>query len=321
VRAAPPRGVEVRALIAYTNHGGEKNLRALELRLLGAGVIVARTANDLARYHGKMMIIDRSVLYLLAFNFTQLDMERSRSFGIITKNRKYVQEAVKLFEADSKRQEYTPAVPNVIVSPLNARKQLAEFIKGAKRELLIYDPKISDPAMIRLLEDCAKNGIDIKCIGTVRKTSKLPLHKLTGMRLHTRAIIRDGQHVFLGSQSLRTLELDGRREIGLIFKEHTIAGKLIKIFQQDWDASEHRKEEKTVETGPAYAKVAKRVAKAVTENLPSVTPVVEGVAKEIGAEVDLNTEELEETVRNAVKDAVKQAVKGVVREAVGQQRN
>ena len=36
------------ALIAYTNHGGEKGLRKLEMRLLEAGV----TEADLARLHG-----------------------------------------------------------------------------------------------------------------------------------------------------------------------------------------------------------------------------------------------------------------------------
>src|SRR5262245_119892 len=56
--AAVARGVVVRALIANTNRGGEKSLRKLELRLLDAGVTVARTADDLTRYHGKMMVID-----------------------------------------------------------------------------------------------------------------------------------------------------------------------------------------------------------------------------------------------------------------------
>src|SRR5882762_4395073 len=71
------RGVHVHALIAYTNRGGEKNLRKLEMQLLAAGVTVARTADDLARYHGKFMIIDRRDLYLLAFNFTHLDIDHS----------------------------------------------------------------------------------------------------------------------------------------------------------------------------------------------------------------------------------------------------
>ena len=50
LEAAVARGVVVRALIAHTNRGGEKLLRKLELRLLDAGVTVARTADDLPRY-------------------------------------------------------------------------------------------------------------------------------------------------------------------------------------------------------------------------------------------------------------------------------
>ena len=85
---AAGRGVFVHALIAYTNRGGEANLRRLEMRMLAAGITVARTADDLARYHYKFIIIDRAELYLLSFNYTFLDIEHSRSFGILTSNRR-----------------------------------------------------------------------------------------------------------------------------------------------------------------------------------------------------------------------------------------
>ncbi len=71
-------------LIAYTNRGGERNLRKLEMRLLEAGITVARTADDLVRYHDKYLIIDRRELFLLSFNFTYLDIDHSRSFGLVT---------------------------------------------------------------------------------------------------------------------------------------------------------------------------------------------------------------------------------------------
>jgi hypothetical protein len=54
--AAVARGVRVRALTAHTNRGGTKSLRKLEMSLLEAGVTVSRTADDLVRYHGQMMI-------------------------------------------------------------------------------------------------------------------------------------------------------------------------------------------------------------------------------------------------------------------------
>src|SRR3981189_1402618 len=114
---AAGKGVFVHALIAFTNRGGEEHLRRLETHLLAKGVSVARTAGDLVRYHGKMMLVDRKELYLLAFNFTHLDMDHSRSFGIITRNLKLVQEAGKIFDAETNRPNYSAGYSKFLVSP------------------------------------------------------------------------------------------------------------------------------------------------------------------------------------------------------------
>jgi cardiolipin synthase len=324
--AAVARGIHVHALIAHTNRGGERGLRELELRLLGAGVTVARTDDDLVRYHGKMMLVDRRVLYLLAFNFTYLDMERSRSFGIVTTNRKHVLEAAKLFEADTKRLAYTPGSATFIVSPLNARKQLTTFIRGAKKELLIYDPEIADPAILRLLQARAKAGVTVNIIGKLTATSTtLPEPRRLRMRLHTRSIIRDGSWAFVGSQSLRTLELDSRREIGIIFRDPKVVSQIAKTFRDDWEsggtaANHPLSPGEAAELDSASAsKVARKVAKAVVNGLSPVTPVVENSVREIAGQaagVNLNGQKIEETVKNAVKDAVKQVVRDFVEEAV-----
>src|SRR5207247_1646244 len=75
LESAVARGVHVRALTAHANRGGTKSLRKLEMHLLEAGVTVSRTSDDLVRYHGKMMIIDRRILHVYGFNFTALDIE------------------------------------------------------------------------------------------------------------------------------------------------------------------------------------------------------------------------------------------------------
>ncbi len=236
---AAARGVTVRALIASTNRGGEAVLRELETNLLGAGVTVARTADDLVRYHGKYMIVDRRELFLMAFNLTFQDIERSRSFAVVTTNAKLVGEAIRLFEADTKRQPYHPANPAFLVSPHNARPQLAEFLAGAKKELVIWDPKISDRAMIRVLAQRAKAGVAIRIMGRLtREIQGAEARRLAEPRLHTRTIVRDGKHAFIGSQSLRSLELDSRREVGTIFRNTAICKTLCEVFERDWNTVE-----------------------------------------------------------------------------------
>lgn len=130
LKAAVARGVKVTALIAFANRGGEQRLRRLELRCLAAGIIVARTSNDLSRYHGKYILIDRRVLCVLSFNFTHLDIDHSRGFGIVTTRASWVRDAARLFRADCTRTKYAPKTDTFVVSPANARKVLDAFLAG-----------------------------------------------------------------------------------------------------------------------------------------------------------------------------------------------
>jgi phosphatidylserine/phosphatidylglycerophosphate/cardiolipin synthase-like enzyme len=234
LEAAVARGVSVRALIAHTNRGGEKNLRKLELRLLEAGVTVARTADDLPRYHAKMMTVD-GALYVFGFNYTKLDIEKSRSFGVLTRDQRLVKEACALFEADSARQPYSPANNRLVVSPETSREILTAFIRGAKKQLLIYDEKVTDNLIQRVLQDRVRRGVEIRVIGRIEKEIQgVETRKLPDLRLHVRAMVRDGSTAFIGSQSLRKLELDGRREVGIIINDSRIAKKMQVIFEADW---------------------------------------------------------------------------------------
>jgi len=230
---AVSRGVSVHALIANTNRGNEKDLRKLETELLAAGIEVARTARDLLRHHYKFMVIDRRVLYLLTFNFTYLDLDDTRSFGLVTEAPDLVGEALRLFYADIRRQPYRPAIPRVLVSPINARHEMARFLREAQEQLLIYNPEVSDHAMIDVLRERARSGVEIRVIGQLTKADLGSSRRLR-MRFRTRAIIRDGRSAFLGSQSLRRRELDRRRELGLIVDDPQVVATLANVFEYDW---------------------------------------------------------------------------------------
>jgi cardiolipin synthase A/B len=238
LEAAVARGVRVRALTAHQNRGGTKTLRKLELDLLEGGVTVSRTADDLVRYHGKIMIVDSRILHVYGFNFTRLDMEKSRSFGIVTKNHKLVNEAMKLFEADFERQPYTAGYPRFVVSPENARERLAAFLKGARKQLLIYDPEVCDDAMLRIISERIKAGVEVKIIGTVEPKWNISAELFPGKRMHVRAMVCDGKRAFVGSQSLRRLELENRREIGVIVTDNVVVGQLKQFFELDWSKTE-----------------------------------------------------------------------------------
>lgn len=305
---AVERGVTVQALVAYTNRGGDKVLRRFEMRLLERGITVTRTADDLVRYHGKMLVIDGKELILLAFNFTHLDIGLSRSFAISTTDKKVVAEAAKLFECDSKRVPYAAGCKDFVVSPVNAREALTSFIRGAKKQLLMYEMKISDREFVKLLNEKISAGVDVRVIGsTSTKGSTLPSRKLP-MRLHARAILRDGNAAFVGSQSLRKLELEARRELGVIVRNPKIVKQMVEVFDKDWrDATPAAAPSEVANLLNVPAKkVARKVAKEI-----NVAPAIEKAldqALEKKDDVAIEPKELAESVRDAMREEVHEAV-------------
>ena len=305
---AVARGVSVHALIAYTNRGGDKNLRRFEMRLLERGVTVTRTADDLVRYHGKMFLIDEKELYLLSFNYTHLDITLSRSFALVISRKDLVDEALRLFDCDSRRMPYTNQCDDLVVSPVNARERLMDFIAGAKKQLLLYEMKISDGEFVHLLNEKISQGVDVRIIGrSGTKDQTLPARKLA-MRLHTRAIFRDGKDIFLGSQSLRKLELEARREIGVIVHDPKIAKEMIAVFDRDWSGAAPTVHVDAMTT--ALDVQARKVAKSVAKQI-SMKPLIEQILdRALEAEHDGSFEpkEMAQTVREAFREEVHDAV-------------
>ena len=272
LEAAVARGINVRALTAHTNRGGEKNLRKLELELLQCGVTVSRTADDLLRYHGKMMIVDNAILHVYGFNFTGRDMGQSRSLGIVTKNRKLVQEA-----KQAVRGRFQP--PALHARRRSFRREPGEWPRTAHEVHPGRAPRAShlrseserrrhSPSPRR----AAEGGVDVKVIGRVEAKWNIKSEKFPGKRLHIRAIVRDGSRGFIGSQSLRRLELEKRREVGVIVVDPKVVNEMKAIFETDWAQTESGRKEakKRAKSGEAplrkadkkaYKKAEERAAK------------------------------------------------------------
>ncbi len=313
---AAHRGVSVTALIAYTNHGGEKYLRRFEMRLLEQGITVARTADDLVRYHGKMFIVDSKELYLLAFNYTHMDITLSRSFAAVIKDHDVVKEAQRLFEADVKRTPYTSEHERLLVSPVNARDRLKAFILGAKKQLLIYEMKLSDPEFVRILNDKITAGVEVRVISRASvKNGNLPV-RISSMRLHVRGMMRDGEDAFLGSMSMRRLELGARREVGVTFRDSKAVKKMAEVFEADWAAAKPAIPNDLL--AAALDAPAKKVAKVLAKNL-DVGPMFEEILDRIidpSHELRFEPEEVAQTVRDAFREEVHDAVVVALREVV-----
>ena len=105
------------------------------------------------------MIVDKKLLYMLGFNYTYLDTERSRSFGIISEDPLWVEEAERLFTADTTGQTYIPACDSFLCKPGETPELSCwRIYPDAAKQLLIYDGKLSDLEMMQLLADKVRQG-------------------------------------------------------------------------------------------------------------------------------------------------------------------
>ncbi len=280
-------------------------------------ITVTRTADDLVRYHGKMIIVDDKVLYLLAYNFTHLDIDLSRSFGIVTSTEGAVKEAVRLFECDAKRQPFTDPKKHLVISPVNAREKLMKFIGDAKKHLLLYEMKISDRDFLKLLNKKISDGVAVRVLSRApAKNGTMPVRRLAG-RLHLRAILRDGEAAFVGSQSLRKLELDARREIGIVIDHKATVKRMESIFEDDWKKSEPVIESDAV--AAAFTVPAKKVAREVMKQV-SMKPMIEDVLDKMmdSKGGSFEPSEVAQTMREAVREEVQGAVVSALRDLVSQ---
>ena len=85
-------------------------------------------------------------------------------------------------------------------------------------------------------------------LGSKKHKDDLTVEKYPGKRLHVRAIVRDSRRAFVGSQSLRKLELEKRREIGVIVHDRRVVRQMQRVFEEDWaETDAGRKQAKKAE--------------------------------------------------------------------------
>jgi hypothetical protein len=89
--------------------------------------------------------------------------------------------------------------------------------------------------MLALLEKKARAGVEVRVLGCLgRDVPGVTVAPPPGRRQHLRAIVQDGVRLFVGSQSLRRLELDERREIGLVVTDRADVARAVDVFESDW---------------------------------------------------------------------------------------
>lgn len=192
----------------------------------------------------------------------------NRDFSMITRDSDVIPALNTIFENDLKAVRYdlnpilTPTVAaKLTVSPLSM-PPLVRFIESAKREILVQNQYLKDRELNAALIAAAKRGVQVKVtvasacafappddkskkeitdiysefdaagISSRMFTKSIPVGGKPGY-LHSKAIVVDGEHAWVGSVNGSTTAISVNREFGLFFHEAQEVGELHKIMIED----------------------------------------------------------------------------------------
>ena len=245
---AVSRGVKVQALVAPASKGWTKKNKKLseELSKVGIEVRVPRARKEkIKRYHYKIMTIDNELSLILTFNPTQKNLHNARDFGLLIKDPDIATELSRLFDSDWSGEVFKPADSPLVISPHNSREKMLELLASAERTICILDAKVQDQEAIGLLLRKASAGCSIKIISNDTSYDEVipnyHVRKLARYKLHAKCIVVDGTRFFIGSQNLRPVSMDRRREVGLIVEDDAMARKIDRVFEEDWETATERR--------------------------------------------------------------------------------
>ncbi len=253
---AVARKVKVQALVAPASKGWTKRNKKLvdDLSKLGIEVRMARSRKEkekVKRYHYKMMMIDDQQLMILTFNPTQKNLHYARDFGILVRDQEITTELNRLFDADWHGETFRPRNLPLVISPYNSRKKLIALLNSAERSIRILDAKVQDQEVMGLLLRKAAGGCDVKIIS--RDTyydevvQNFRVRQLARYKLHAKCVVVNSTRFFVGSQNLRKVSMDQRREVGIIIEDDAMARRIERVFDEDWvNATEMRAAEANV---------------------------------------------------------------------------
>jgi phosphatidylserine/phosphatidylglycerophosphate/cardiolipin synthase-like enzyme len=236
------RRVRIRLLIASSARGWEEKNQKLFKDVKKAGIATKEPSGDRkkARYHYKVMTVDDSVAFVFTFNPTRENLHYTRDFGVEVYDSQVASEINRLFDADWDDISFTPYPDSpLMISPFNSREKMTAFIASAGKSIHITDAKVEDPAILELLAEKARQGVEVRILGKEKSagnlSSAVEIRESPRFKLHAKCTIVDGSRAVLGSMNLRTESFDRRREVSIIVDDADVLRRLNAVFASDWE--------------------------------------------------------------------------------------
>jgi phosphatidylserine/phosphatidylglycerophosphate/cardiolipin synthase-like enzyme len=197
--------------------------------------------------HAKYVVIDEVVAWIMTANLSKSAFDKNREILVRTSSQSIVQDLVRIFWADRRRNPC--AAGSLVVSPVNARQRLLDMLRGSSRSVDIVSEVFDDHETSRLLQDLVRRGVVVRVLIAVPERiavnavarsdlegKGVAVRYLESPYLHAKYIVVDGRVAYVGSHNLTAGSLDENREVGVVTDDTMVISTLATSFSGDWDS-------------------------------------------------------------------------------------
>jgi cardiolipin synthase A/B len=216
-------------------------------RLKAAGADVIWSDASFTYMHAKVMIIDEAEAVISTGNYADFRMKIERNYAIHDSDAADVDALVKLFDADFARKAPDLTCTRLLVSPVNAKQRLLDFIATAKTEIVVESMQMADNDVRDALAARKAAGVDVRVLladpgwitANTEAATFLTAHGIESRHMkdpnvHVKAVTVDGKTAYAGSINLSWTSLTKNREIGVLISEAANVSSMKATFEKDW---------------------------------------------------------------------------------------
>lgn len=218
------------------------------LKTAGADVIWSDTRFQFM--HAKVLIIDEAEAIISTGNYAAFRMALERNFVVRDADPADVDVLVKLFDADFARKDPDLTCTRLLVSPVNAKQRLLDFIASAKTDVVVESMQMADTDIRNALAARQAAGVTVRVLladpgwitANAEAATFLAAHGIASRHMkepgvHVKAVVVDGKLAYAGSINLSWTSLTKNREVGLLITEQPNVTSMHTTFEKDWSTA------------------------------------------------------------------------------------
>jgi len=216
-------------------------------RLKAAGADVIWSDPQFQYMHAKVLVVDDAEAVISTGNYADFRMKTERNYAVHDADAADVDALVKLFDADFARKVPDLTCTRLLVSPVNAKQRLLDFIATAQKEIVVESMQLADTDVREALAARKTAGVTVRVLladpgwiaanaeaAAFLATNTIEARQMKVLAVHVKSVVVDGTTAYAGSENLSWTSLTKNREVGVLVTEPSNVATMQATFEKDW---------------------------------------------------------------------------------------